>query len=69
MKKRLYRCGDDKILCGVCSGVANYFDIDPTIVRFIWIIFCCIWGLGIIGYIAMAIIMPKENETKKKKKN
>ena len=36
VKKRLYRSKTDKKLCGVCAGVADYFGIDPTIVRVIW---------------------------------
>ena len=56
--KRLYRSEKDKIIGGVCGGIAEYFDIDPVIVRLIWLlfIFC---GIGIIAYIIAWIIIPK----------
>ncbi|MBO4640325.1 MAG: PspC domain-containing protein [Treponema sp.] len=49
---------NNKIICGVCGGVASYFNIDPTIVRILVVILSCIWGSGIIIYIAAALIMP-----------
>ena len=49
---------NNKIICGVCGGVASYFNIDPTIVRILLVILSCIWGSGIIIYIAAALIMP-----------
>ena len=49
---------NNKIICGVCGGVAAYFGIDPTIVRILLVILSCIWGSGIIIYIAAALIMP-----------
>ncbi len=49
---------NNKILCGVCGGIAAYFGIDATIVRILLVILSCIWGSGIIIYIAAALIMP-----------
>ena len=49
---------NNKIICGVCGGIAKYFNIDPTIVRILVVILSCIWGSGIIIYIAAALIMP-----------
>ena len=49
---------NNKVICGVCGGIANYFGIDPTIVRILVVILSCIWGSGIIIYIAAALIMP-----------
>ena len=40
MKKRLYRIESGKMLAGVCGGIAEYFDIDPTLVRALWVLFC-----------------------------
>jgi phage shock protein C len=58
MTKRLYKSPEKK-LCGVCSGIAEYFTIDPTIVRLIWIVATCASaGMGIIAYIICAFIMP-----------
>ena len=62
MKKRLYKIETGKKLDGVCGGIAEYFDIDPTLVRLLWIIFSCCWGGGIIAYIKAAIIMPKKSD-------
>lgn len=58
MKKKLYKSAVDKKLCGVCGGIAEYFDIDSTIVRLVWVIFTCFGGAGILAYIIAAIVMP-----------
>ena len=61
MEKRLYRSSTNKMVCGVCAGVAEYFGIDPTVVRFAWVILTLISaGAGLIGYIAAAIIIPEQ---------
>lgn len=60
MKKRLYKSSTDKKVCGVCGGIANYFDVDPTVIRLIWVIFTLAGGSGLIAYIIAAIIMPDE---------
>ena len=62
MKKRLYKIEEGKKLWGVCGGIAEYFDIDPTIIRLIWLIFIFCVGTGILAYIIAAIIMPKKSE-------
>ena len=62
MKKRLYKSSTDKKVCGVCGGIANYFDVDPTVIRLIWVIFTLVGGSGLIAYIIAAIIMPDEKE-------
>ena len=60
--KRLYRSRKDKILGGVCGGIANYFEIDPVIVRLLWILLTLAsFGIGIIVYIIAWIIIPLEN--------
>ena len=61
--KKLYRTeGSYKMLCGVCSGVAEYLDIDPTIVRVLWVIASCFGGSGILAYVACALIIPKKSD-------
>ena len=60
MKKRLYKSSTDKKVCGLCGGIANYFDVDPTVIRLIWVIFTLVGGSGLIAYIIAAIIMPDE---------
>ncbi|MGF0032068.1 PspC domain-containing protein [Bariatricus sp. SGI.154] len=56
--KRLYRSREDRMICGVCGGVAEYFNVDPTIIRLVVAIFG-FTGTGIFVYILAAIIMPE----------
>lgn len=58
MAKKLVK-GSDKWIFGVCSGIANYFDLDPTIVRVLFVLFALLVGSGILAYLVLAIIMPK----------
>jgi phage shock protein C len=59
-KKKLCRSGSSKMLCGVCGGVAEYFNIDPTVVRLIWAVLSITSvGMGALVYIVAAIIMPE----------
>lgn len=62
MEKKLYRIEQGKMLCGVCGGLAEYLNMDPTVVRLITVLLCCMAGGGIIAYIAAAIIMPVKPE-------
>lgn len=62
MQKRLYKIEQGKKLDGVCGGIAEYFDIDPTLVRLVWILFSCWGGSGIIAYIIAAIVMPRKSD-------
>lgn len=61
-QKRLYRSSTNKMLCGVCAGIADYINIDPTLVRLLWVIFGCMGGSGIIAYVVAAIIIPVRYE-------
>ena len=58
MEKKLRKSGTDKKLCGVCGGLAEYFNIDPTLVRLLWVLFSLAGGAGILAYIIAAVIMP-----------
>lgn len=58
MNKRLYK-SKDRLVCGVCAGVAEYFNIDPTIVRLIWAILIAAGGTGIVAYIICALVFPE----------
>ena len=62
MSKRLYKSRDDRMLGGVCGGIAEYFDIDPTLVRLGWALFCALGGSGILAYIIAAVIIPEQPE-------
>lgn len=55
--KRLYRSRENRMLCGVCGGIAEYFNIDPTLIRLLFVLFG-LSGSGILGYIIAAIIIP-----------
>ena len=61
-RKKLYRSMTDKKLCGICGGLGDYFDIDPTVVRLLWVIFTLCGGAGLLAYIICALIVPKENQ-------
>jgi len=61
MEKRLYRSRDDRMIWGVCGGLARYFDIDPTIVRIIAVLSIFLNGMGILAYIILAIVVPLES--------
>jgi len=58
MANKLYRVKENKMLCGVCTGLAEYFDIDVTLVRLGWLVafFCA--GFGLLAYLIAAIIIP-----------
>ena len=60
MEKRLYRSRSERMVWGVCGGLANYFDMDPTIVRVIFVLLALANGVGIVVYIIMAIVVPLE---------
>ena len=57
--KRLTKNRNNRMLCGVCSGVGEYLGLDPTIVRLLFVLFAFTGG-GVLAYLIMAIIMPEE---------
>ena len=61
-KKRLYKSSRNKKICGLCGGIAEYLNIDPTVIRLITAIIGLAWGSGILLYIIMAFVMPYDNE-------
>jgi phage shock protein C len=60
MSKKLTRSKKERKIFGVCGGIAEYFEVDPTLMRVIWIVFCCLGGSGIVAYLLAALIMPEE---------
>ncbi len=62
MARKLYRSRTDRKIWGVCGGLAKYFDVDPTIIRIIFVASLLCGALGIWVYIIMAIIIPQESE-------
>ncbi len=59
MKKRLYRSRDNFMIAGVCGGLGEYFDIDPTFIRLLWVLFILAGGSGILAYIIAWIVIPQ----------
>ena len=57
--KRLYRSSTNYMLAGVCGGIAEYFEVDPTLIRLAWVLFSAAGGSGLLVYIVAAIIIPK----------
>lgn len=60
MEKRLFRSRTDRMIAGVCGGIAKYFDIDPTIIRLLWVFIILLGGSGILAYIICWIVIPEE---------
>lgn len=56
--RKLYK-SRNRMLCGVCGGIGEYFNIDPTVIRLLWIIFSILGGCGILAYIIAAIVIPE----------
>ncbi len=59
--KKLYKSRTNKKIAGVCGGIAEYLNIDPTIVRLVWVLATLFVGCGILAYIIALIIMPDQN--------
>jgi phage shock protein PspC (stress-responsive transcriptional regulator) len=61
MQKKLFRSRTNKKLLGVCGGIGEFFDVDPTIIRLLWIFGFFAVGLGLIAYLIAAIVIPEES--------
>lgn len=59
--KKLFKSEKNKVICGVCGGLGEYFNIDPVVIRIIWAILICCAGTGFFAYILAAIIIPRES--------
>ena len=64
MNKKLYRSIANKKLSGVCGGIAEYFNLDPTIIRILWVVLTLFSAAfpGVLAYIICALIMPQQNQ-------
>lgn len=56
--RKLYK-SRNRMLCGVCGGIGEYLNLDPTVIRLLWIIFSFVGGCGILAYIIAAIVIPE----------
>ncbi len=59
MTKKLYKSRSNRMICGVCGGIGEYFKIDPTIIRLIWAVLILVVGVGLLAYIIAALIIPE----------
>ena len=57
-RKRLYKSRDDVMIAGVCGGIAEYFNIDPTIIRLLVAVFCLLAGTGVVAYLVAVLVLP-----------
>ena len=62
MEKKLYKSNTDKKIDGVCAGIAEYLDVDPTLIRLVWVLATIFAGAGLLAYLIAAIIMPRKPE-------
>jgi phage shock protein C len=69
MNKRLFRSKTNRQIAGVCGGLAEYFNVDPTIVRVLFVIGTLLGGPGLILYIILAVVVPDEATLYEKAKN
>lgn len=60
MNKKLYKSNSNKMISGVCGGIAEYFNVDPTFVRLAWVLFLLVGGSGLLAYIVCAIVIPQD---------
>ncbi len=63
-KKKLYRSRNDRMLAGVCGGLGEYFDVDSTVIRLLFIVLAILGGHGILAYLIALILIPLEPEDK-----
>lgn len=66
--KRLYRSVQSRVISGVCGGIAEYLNIDPVIVRALWILFTFMGGMGVLMYFIAMIIIPVDSSGQKPEK-
>ena len=60
MNKKLYKSNSDQKLDGVCAGIGEYFNVDPTVIRLAWVLFSLLGGSGVLAYIVCAIVIPRK---------
>jgi phage shock protein C len=59
--KRIYRSKKEKMLGGVCGGIGDYFDVDPTLIRLIWVVATLVsFGVGLLAYLIAWIVIPEK---------
>jgi phage shock protein C len=64
--KKLYRSSNDKIIAGVCGGLGEYFSVDSTLIRILFVALALANGFGVLLYIIMALVVPKDKKSGRK---
>ena len=59
--KSIRKSNSNRVICGVCGGIGEYFEVDPTLVRLILVAFCLLGGSGVLAYLIAAVIIPEDN--------
>ena len=62
MERKLYRVREGRMLCGVCTGVARYLNMDVTLVRILWVVFAACYSIGFWAYLLAAVLLPDAGE-------
>ena len=62
--RRLFRSKSARVIAGVCGGIAEYFNIDPVIIRIVWVVITLLGGAGLLAYIIAWIAIPQRREDK-----
>ncbi len=57
--KRLYRSQQQKMIWGICGGIAEYLNLDPTVVRLLFVLAAIVWGGGVLAYVVLYFVMPE----------
>ena len=58
-EKKLYRSQENRMIAGICAGIGEYFEIDPTLIRVLWVLFSFAGGAGVLAYIIAYLIVPE----------
>ena len=58
--KRLYRSKEDRMVGGVCGGIAEHLSVDPTLIRLLYVLFALTGGSGVLAYIIMLVVIPEK---------
>lgn len=62
--KRLYRSKTQRMVGGICGGLGEYLDVDPTVIRLVWAVLTLLtWGIGLLAYVVAWIIVPEEESS------
>ena len=62
MEKKLYRSRENRMLGGICGGIGEYLNVDPTVVRLLWVLFTFVGASGLLAYLICLVIIPENPE-------